>query len=925
MKDKVKKVITRRIIVVAFLIIYALIMLVSTRSEYLQYKEIGDQYVSIFYKNIKTQFLVLGVSFVISYITIYVSNKMLRKSLKRLFEAQGKETPRLPNKSISCITSVVVAFIAQNVFTEKFLLFTNVAKFGINDPVFGMDVSFYMFQLPFIKTILIFLIAFLVILTVYICAYYIITINTCLGGVDAENLRKNKFLNQVFANLFIIAALIAGLMVLGSQEIVTGNLITLNDEAKTELVGAGLTEIKVKVIGYRLLGVVILFSLFRVIKYLKNLKVKKIITSMLITPIYLVVLFGVMTVFQYAYAERNELDKQKTYIEENIKNTRQAYNIDIDEVEIDNTSNLDDATIASNVDLLSQITIVDEETTLANLAEYKDNEGYYTYQSTQIGRYTVNGKKRSLYITPREIISGANRTYNNKTYQYTHGYGVVISESTGTDKTTGGISYVQSKYTNEDDKIKIEEPRIYYGMATGDVAVTNVDGKNEFDYPTSTTSYETNEYDGKGGINANLVDRVVLALSKGDYKLAFNSSVTSDSKILLNRNIRERAKLLLPYLIYDEEPYMVITDDGRLKWVLDAYTVSDSYPFSQKSTVVVEGKNKEINYIRNSVKVIIDAYDGTTTFYMTDSTDPIAMLYYNIYPELFADKGEQIPEDIQKNIVYPEFLYKAQAKILERYHNVSTEILYRSDDVWQADVQSGSDENNKVFVEPYYTVLKAPDSDFEELGLVLPYTKSNKQSLNSYLIGTYTGGTNKLTMYKLISDTTLPDIQQLNVQIDQDKIISEELDKLSTAGTQLIRRTYIIPIENSILYIEPVYQVLLNEESQVPTLKKVIVASGTKVAIGDNLAEALTTLVTDSASKIEFVNKEDREQVIKAVIKANKNLTESLDAKDWEMIGSDLERLQGLIEQLEKLEAESNSDFQENSSIFDDFMFKLEE
>ena len=228
-------------------------------------------------------------------------------------------------------------------------------------------------------------------------------------------------------------------------------------------------------------------------------------------------------------------------------------------------------------------------------------------------------------------------------------------------------------------------------------------------------------------------------------------------------------------------------------------------------------------------------------------------------------------------------------------------------------------------VEPYYTVLKAPNSEVEELGLVLPYTKSNKQSLNSYLIGTYSDGINKLTMYKLISDTTLPDIQQLNVQIDQDKIISEELDKLSTSGTQLIRRTYIIPIENSILYIEPVYQVLLNEESQVPTLKKVIVASGTKVAIGDNLAEALTTLITDSASKIEFVNKEDREQVIKAVIKANKNLRESLDAKDWEMIGSDLERLQGLIEQLEKLEAENNNDSQESNSIFDDFIFKIEE
>lgn len=919
MKEKVKKIVTRRLVVTFFLIIYALILIVTTRSAYLKYKEIGEQYVSIFFKNIKTQFLVLGVSFLISYVILYFSHRLLKKALKELFEKDGKQMPKLPNKSISMIVSVIVAFICGEIFTKKFLLFTNVAEFGIFDPVFGMDVSFYMFQLPFIKTLLIFLIAFFALLTIYICTYYIVTINVCLDGVDAENLRKNKFLRQVFINLFIIAILVAGLMVLGSQEIVTGNLINLNDENKTELVGAGITEIKIKVIGYRLLGVVILFSLFRVIKYLKNLKVKKIITSMFITPIYLVALFIVMTGFQYIYAGRNELDKQKKYIEENIRNTREAYGIRIDEIEVDNTSNLSDENIKGNADLLRQITIIDEETTLANLAEYKDNEGYYTYQSTQLGRYTVNGKTKSLYVTPREIISGANRTYNNKTYQYTHGYGVVISESTVTDKETDGISYVQSKYTDEINKIKISEPRIYYGMTTNDIAVTNVKGKNEFDYPISTTLYETNEYQGKGGINANLFDRLVLALSEQDYKLVFNSNVDESSKILLNRNIRERAKILLPYLIYDESPYMVITDSGELKWILDAYTTSNSYPFSQKSTITVEGKSKEINYIRNSIKVIIDAYDGTTTFYITDSTDPIAKLYYKMYPEIFADQNEPIPEDIQKNIVYPEFLYNVQAEMLQRYHNVSTEILYRSDDVWEKDAQIGSDEQNKISVEPYYTVLKTPDSKKEELGLVLPYTKSNKQSLNSYLVGTYVNGTNKLTMYKLISDTTLPDIRQLNVQIEQDKTISTELEKLSTSGTELVRKTYIIPIENSILYIEPVYQVLLNEKTRVPTLKKVIVASGSKVAIGDDLAEALTTLVTDSAGKIEFVNKEDKEQLIKAIIKANQNLKDSVDAKDWEMIGSDLENLQELIDQLEKVDLENKKE-KRDSSILDNIL-----
>lgn len=895
---KEKKLISRRLIVILFFIIYALIILISSRSDYLQYKEIGEQYVSIFFKNLKTKYLVFLVAFCCSYIAIFVSNKVTRKSLSKLFEKEKIEMPKLPNKSISFIVSVIVAFIAQVVLTEKFLMFTNVAQFGISDPIFNLDVSFYMFQIPFIKATIIFLLVFLILLTLYICIYYIVTINACLGGVDAEELRKNNFIRQVFTNIFLIAVLIAGLMVLSSQEVVTGNLLNLNDENKTEIVGAGLTEVKIKVIGYRIVGVVILFSLFRTIKYLRKFKVKKIITSMLITPVYLIALFGVMTGFQYLYANKNELDKQKSYLEENIKNTREAYGIAVDEIEIDNTSNLEDSSIVKNSDLLGQITIVDEETTLANLTEYKNNEEYYAYNSTQLGRYELGGKTRTLYITPREIMSGANRTYNNKTYQYTHGYGVVISESNTTDKTTGGLSYVQSKYDQSENKIYIKEPRIYFGMATDNTIITNVSGKKEFDYPTSTTSYEENEYSGEAGITPNLIDRAVISIAEHDYNLLFNGSMSSDTKILMNRNIRERAKTLLPYLLYDESPYMVITDSGELKWVIDAYTVSDSYPFSQKSNIQYEGKNKEINYIRNSIKVIIDAYNGTTEFYITDKTDPIAMLYYNIYPELFVDKDQTIPEDIQKNIVYPEYLYEIQAKVLERYHNINTEILYRCDDVWKIDEQPADDDQKDNTTKPYYTVLKTPDTNYEELGLVVPYTKENKQSLNSYLVGTYNNGENKLTLYKLISDTTLPGIQQLNVQIEQDKKISDELEKINTSGTKLIKKTYIIPIENNILYIEPVFQVLLNE-NKVPTLKKVIVASGTKVAIGDNLTDALTNFVTDSASKIEFVNMEDKTQLVDAIIKANKNLKESTEARDWELIGSDMERLQKLIDQLE--------------------------
>ncbi len=903
MKSKVKKLLNRKFIVILFLIIYILALTVGVRSMYLQYKEIGEQYVSIFKKNLETQSIIFFVTFICSFFVLFISNVFLKKSVKELFDKEEKPMPKLANKSISFLVSVIVAVIAMSLLTEKFLLFANVnqARFGITDPIFNLDVSFYMFQMPFIKAVLLFLLVYFILLTIYILVYYLFSINVLLGGIDSEELKKSRFIKQLITNLFIIAIIIGGLLTLTSQEIVYGNLLTLNDANHTELIGAGLTEVKIKVVGYRLLFFVLLLSLIRTIKYIKRMKVKKIISSMLITPVYLVILFIVMTVFQAAYAEKNEFDKQRKFIEANIEFTKQAYAINIEEAEVDNSNSLDDAVITKNIDTLGKSSIIDKETLLENMREFKNNEGYFTYLQPTLGRYSLSGKVHSVFVTPREIINGANRTYNNKTYQYTHGYGVVIADASKIDGKTGSLSYIQSDYNQTSNKIYISEPRIYFGMATNDIIVTNVDGKEEFDYPISTTENENYKYEGEGGINANIFDRLVLSVSKGNSKLLFNTKMNSDSKILLNRNIRERAKTLLPYLLYDENPYMVIRDNGDLVWVLDAYTTSNSYPFSQKTTISYEGKNKSINYIRNSIKVIIDAYDGTTNFYITDTSDPIAMLYYNIYPDLFADTNVQLEEDIQKNIVYPEMLYKVQAEVLERYHNLSPELLYRSDDVWSIDKQEIDGEKK---VQVYETSLKAPNSANEDVGLVVSYTKQNKQSLKAYLVGTYEGGTNRLVLYKMMSDTTLPGIEQINVQIEQDDTIAQELKKLAIPGTQLVRNTYIIPVENSVLYIQPVYQVLLNDAHKVPTLKDVIVATGTKVAIGKDLQEALTTLLTDSAGSIKYVNTDDKKQLIDAIIKANKNLKDSVDSADWELIGADLQRLQEYIDQLEKVTEE---------------------
>ncbi len=241
---------------------------------------------------------------------------------------------------------------------------------------------------------------------------------------------------------------------------------------------------------------------------------------------------------------------------------------------------------------------------------------------------------------------------------------------------------------------------------------------------------------------------MIIAIKEKDLNLAFSSNLTGDSKILMNRNIISRAKQVMPDLIYDEEPYMVISDEGRLVWVLDAYTVTDKYPYSQHTVIEHDGARMQINYIRNSVKVLVDAYDGTMNFYITDKSDPIIMAYRNIYPDLFMNLEEAIPEDIARHFVYPKFLYKIQASMLERYHNVSTDVLYRSDDVWEI-AKTSKTTSKGIEQEPYYTMLKTVDSSKYELGLVLQYTGLDKQNLRAYLVGIYDeNGNSKLKLYK---------------------------------------------------------------------------------------------------------------------------------------------------------------------------------
>ena len=893
----------RAIIVIAFIAIYALGTYVSLRGQYLEYVELGEQYVEKFFTDIKYKYSIMGITFVLLSIILYFTNRGIKKGLKPFFEQEKREVPKLPNKSITLIVAAIASVIVSNDLVDKVLLFVSNASFGKTDIIFNLDISYYMFIKPLVEALLSDFVKLMIALSAYMAGYYIIIFNFYFKAVDRELLRKSKLIKKLLRNAIIVSIGMALQNALNTQNIVTGKFLTLSNG--TELTGAGVIESTIQLWGYLILSVIIVIAVIISVKFFAQNKMKKIVYPVAVVPIYLVTLFLVMVGYDFIFVKSNEFDKERKYISENIKSTQEAYNIKVKETSIEYSGTIKEDEVEKNDDVIDNITIVNKELVKKSLKDTQTETGYYIYNSVSLAKYNINGKDQLTYVAPREAENNT-ISYNNKTYEYTHGMGQIIVSATSVTE-DGNVEYLQKDISGSDNMLEVKEPRIYYGVETNSVAVTNTKNKSEYDYTDSDGVEHVNNYDGNSGIQVGFWDRLILAVKNKDIRLAMTSSISSESKILTNRNIVKRAKAVLPNLIYDENPYTVV-DDGKIYWVLDAYTVSDKYPYSTYTEVEYDGAKRNINYIRNSVKVIINAYDGEMTFYITDRNDPVIMAYLKLYPTIFSDyTGKEIPDGIKQQMKYPKFLYDVQSEMLMVYHNVKEDVLYRNNDIWALTKYGTTSTKSKVAtLEPYYAMIKTPDNDKSELGLIQMYTQNGKSNITSYLVGSCNGTECELKIYKYPTDSNILGPIQLDNQIDQDETISTELSTIDVTGSKISKDMKIIPINNTVLYVETIYQTMTNEPNQPTTLKKVIVASGTKVAIGNTLEEAISNLLSQSAVNIEITNTEDVDGMIQAIINANKNLTESNDRNDWEMMGSDLKELQSLIDSLDKMIKENN-------------------
>ncbi|HEX9923070.1 MAG TPA: UPF0182 family protein, partial [Anaerolineae bacterium] len=457
---------------------------------------------------------------------------------------------------------------------------------------------------------------------------------------------------------------------------------------------------------------------------------------------------------------------------------------------------------------------------------------YYHFIDIDFDRYVIDGDLRQVALSARELDKSQlqSQTWVNRKLQFTHGYGVVVNPVN--QITSEGLPelWVQDLPPVSNVGLTINRPEIYYGEGTDDYVFVNT-REREFNYPSGNENVFTN-YEGSGGVVlGSYPKQLAFALALGDANMLLSQDFTNQSRVLLYRNIGNRVRHIAPFLRYDQDPYLVIGTNGQLYWIQDAYTVSNLFPYSES----ING----INYIRNSVKVVIDAYNGSLTFYIADPDDPLLQTYARIFPRLFTSMDD-MPDWLRAHIRYPEDLFTVQATLYQTYHMRDVNVFYNKEDLWQVPLENFS--GNTQPVEPYYVVLQLPGEAEPEFALIQPFTPNNKDNLIAWLAAGSDGPNyGELVVYRFPKQQLIFGPLQIEARIDQDPEISSQISLWNQSGSEVIRgNLLVLPIENSLLYVEPLY--LQAENGEIPELKRVILASGNRIVMEETLAGALEAL-----------------------------------------------------------------------------------
>jgi uncharacterized membrane protein (UPF0182 family) len=567
--------------------------------------------------------------------------------------------------------------------------------------------------------------------------------------------------------------------------------------------------------------------------------------------------FGVQIVGWYVSSfvvKPNELVREQPYIAHNIDLTRQAYGLDrVLQREFPAETTVEAADPANNQATLQNIRLWDWHALQDTLRQIQEIRTYYDFPDIDIDRYEIEGTTREVMLATRELnvdkLPESSRNWINEKLIYTHGYGITMNPVNGfTPEGLPTLILSNMPVQSTVRSLNVTRPEVYFGELTNtDVYVKT--RQKEFNYPQGQTN-NLNSYEGNGGILlGGFLRRIIIALDRGDLaKLPFSDDVTPDSRLLMRRTVRDRVATLAPFLTFDPDPYIVLGDDGRLSWMMDGFTISDSYPYSSHFRL----DSNSINYMRNSVKVVIDAYDGTTTFYVFDPEDPIIAAYRRIFPSLFKDAAT-MPPGLRKHVRYPELLLKLQAEVYGLYHMSDPEAFYNREDLWTVATEVGmsdAGEQRTQTMEPNFVLMKLPDESGMEFVEILPFTPANRNNLIGWIAGRSDGAHYGTSVVYNFPKTKLVDGPlQIEARIDQNAQLSGQLTLWNQQGSHVRRGALlVIPTGRALLYAEPIY--LQAERSPMPELRLVVLAVQDRLAYGPTFESAMAALFGGAASSL---------------------------------------------------------------------------
>ncbi len=878
-----------------FLILPLLFSLLNLYTDWLFFTETG--YTSVFIKTLSTK-IGTGLSFGIAFlffilVNITIANKTnfpqtdisVIEGVINPFKASGIEKIVKP---LSIIAGVVMAFFAAQwgAFRwEDFLLFKNSLSIGTNDPLLAKDIGFYLFRLPFIETLNGFASFTLLLTMIAVAGNYFLR-----GGIFIVG-RLISVDSKVKKHIGILA----GFVILNIGFGFYLDTFRLMFSEHGAFFGAGYSDIHAKLFFYRILifitplaGIVFTAGILRGSRRLTFFP------PVLVLSVYIIGIMIYPSVLQKFKVAPNELALETPFIEQNIKFTRLGYNLDKIEVRpFDVDYNLSGKDIEKNDATIKNIRLWDHSPLLRTYSQLQQIRTYYKFADVDNDRYTLNGEYMQVMLAPRELSYNdlPSKTWINERLIFTHGNGLTL----------GPVSRISSEGLPEfmvkdippvsQVDLTVTRPEIYYGELSNNyvIAKTKVP---EFSYPTSEGNVYTT-YEGSGGVRLDsLFKRALFSMKFKTEKILLSSDISGDSKILYYRNILDRVRTVAPFLLFDQDPYLIVKKDGRLAWIADAYTVSDRMPYSKPM-------ERRFNYIRNSVKVVIDAYNGSMDFYVSDPSDILIKVYSKIFPDIFKSLKE-MPDELRQHIRYPHRLLQIQASMFAAYHMTDPKVFYNKENLWEVPAFG------EIFMEPYYTIMKLPDEKKEEYILLLPYTPAKRDNLAAWLAARCDEPNyGKLLIYTFPRDRLIFGPKQVDARINQDSYISQQLTLWGQHGSEVIRGSLlVIPIERSLLYVQPLY-LAASDKVGLPELRRVIAAYENDVVMEENLDLALQrlfgtkTIVGKSDITAEDV-KSTTSELAKGAMRVFERAIELQRQGNWAGYGDEIKKLEQLLKRIAK-------------------------